>query len=228
MPSKAKTASKTRTLAKWDDEVSQSRDTQSKRKRDAVVRMAAREFSARGYHGTSLDDIAAALNVTKAALYYYVSGKQEILFEIHTQALDFGYEALDLACQEGRNGLERLALFLKTYIKWLTSEFGACAVLTEVSSLEKEHRLIVQSRRDTFDAALRQVMHDGVADGSIVPCRVQLVEMMIMGAVNWIPRWYRPDGANTSEEIGDAFVAALLQGLAPRPAAARAKKAAAR
>lgn len=208
--------SKARTSNKWDEGVATSRDEQYRRKRDAVVRMAARQFSAKGYHGTSLDDIAAGLNVTKAALYYYVTGKQEILFEIHTQALDFGYQALDLAVKQGGNGLERLSLFLNTYIDWLTSEFGACAVLIEVSSLGKAHRQTVQSRRDAFDLALRRVMTDGIADGSIVSCNVQVVEFMIMGAVNWIPRWYRPDGANTGEEIGQEFVTCMLQGLQPR------------
>ncbi|MBP6816278.1 MAG: helix-turn-helix transcriptional regulator, partial [Burkholderiaceae bacterium] len=75
--------------AAWSNVVV-SRDEQFRLKRNALLREAARAFSGRGYHNTSLDDVAAVLGVTKAALYHYVRSKQEILFECHMLSLDLG------------------------------------------------------------------------------------------------------------------------------------------
>ena len=82
-----------------------SRDEQFRLKRNALLREAARAFSGRGYHNTSLDDVAAVLGVTKAALYHYVRSKQEILFECHMMSLDIGDEAMKYARTHGRTGI---------------------------------------------------------------------------------------------------------------------------
>ena len=90
-----------------------SRDEQFRLKRNALLREAARAFSGRGYHNTSLDDVAAVLGVTKAALYHYVRSKQEILFECHMLSLDLGDEALDYARRHGHTGLEQTTLLAR-------------------------------------------------------------------------------------------------------------------
>ena len=97
-------------MARWNDAVL-TRDEQYRLKRQAVIREAGRAFSREGFHGTSLEDIAKTLNVTKAALYHYVKGKHEILFECHKLAHDLGEEAIKEATEKGDNGLEKLTLF---------------------------------------------------------------------------------------------------------------------
>jgi TetR/AcrR family transcriptional regulator len=201
-------------MTRWKDALLNS-DELFKRKRDAVVRQAAIAFSENGFHGTSLDDIAKTLRVTKAALYHYVSGKQEILYECHKIALDLGDQALARIYNLESTGREKIASFLLIYIEMLAGELGSCAVLTDLSAMTDQDRAHILQRRDQFDRTFRKLISEGVEDGSIAPCDPRLVGFLIMGAVNWIPRWYKPGGERTPKEIADQFVQTILNGLAP-------------
>ena len=202
-------------MARWKSENLGS-DQLYKRKRDAVIRQAARAFGEYGFHGTSLDEIAKTLSVTKAALYYYVRSKQEILFECHTIALDLGDTALEEAMRSGTTGLARLSTFIRVYIEMLTGELGSCALLTDLSSLTADHRRKIIARRDHFDARLRAIIDQGIADGSIAARNVKLAGFLVMGAVNWVPRWFSNEGPSSGAEVAEAFVRMLENGLAPR------------
>ena len=79
---------------RWRDALPSREDLQ-KLKKAALIREAGRAFKAKGFHQTSLDEVAEALNVTKAALYYYVKGKRELLYETQAMALDLGDQALE-------------------------------------------------------------------------------------------------------------------------------------
>lgn len=199
-------------MGRWNDAVL-TRDEQYRLKRQAVIREAGRAFSKEGFHGTSLEDIAKTLNVTKAALYHYVKGKHEILYECHRLAHDLGDEAIDAARRDGKTGLEKLTLFLTSYIETLTGEFGSCVVLTDIDSLRTDDRNEIIARRDKFDRGFRAIIQEGIDDGSIRKCDPKLADLMIMGAVNWIPKWYSPEGARTGREIAEGFVALMVHGL---------------
>lgn len=182
-----------------------SRDEQFRLKRNALLREAARAFAARGYHNTSLDDVAAALGVTKAALYHYVRSKQEILFECHMMSLDIGDEAMKHARESGRNGLEKITLLARRYIELVTGEMGQMAVLSEYDALAPESRAVVGRRRDQFEKAMRELLREGIADGSVRAVDDKLAVFFFMGAVNWMTRWFRPDGEASGADIAAAF-----------------------
>jgi AcrR family transcriptional regulator len=190
--------------AAWSNVVA-SQDEQFRLKRDALLREAARAFSARGFHSTSLDDVAASLGVTKAALYHYVSSKQEILFECHSLSLDLGDQALAYARAHGRTGLERVSLLARRYIELITGEVGRFAVLSEFHALEPDGRAAILKRRDAFERAMRGMIQDGIQDGSVRAVDPRLAVFFFMGAVNWMTRWYRPDGDRSGAEIAAAF-----------------------
>lgn len=200
------------------------RGTQFKMKRDAVVREAGRAFRRRGYTNTSLEDIAKELKVTKAALYHYVKSKPEILFECHKMALDAGKEALDRACRDGRSPLERISLYFLHYIELLAGGIDTGAVLMDVSALLPEHRRIVASRRGEIDQRLRSIIAEGIADGSIAAEDPKLTIFYLMGTINWIAAWYREDGSHRPAEIARIYRDMLVNGLAPRRAAAAARR----
>ncbi len=183
-------------------------------KREAVLNEAGRAFGKKGYHNTSLDDIASTLGVSKGTLYNYVKDKQEILFEFHKRALDIGDRSLDRFDGLGLNGAGQLKRSLSDYITALLEELGVCAVLTEVEALRPEHREIVVARRDAFQVRLAKIIADGIADGSIRPIiDPSLAIFTFMGAINWMPRWYSEDGRFTAEQIAESMTDLLLKGL---------------
>src|ERR1700761_4568655 len=110
-----------------------SRERQHDRevKREAVIRAAAHAFNHKGYHNTSLDDIAAALEVTKPTVYYYVTNKEQLLFECFVA----GVEQIRAGFREARDmdipARERLHTVLRLYAKVMASEFGWCMVRVE-------------------------------------------------------------------------------------------------
>jgi AcrR family transcriptional regulator len=191
-----------------------SQDDVYRMKREAVLREAGRAFSKKGYHNTSLDEVAKTLNVTKAALYNYVRDKQEILFECHKLALDLGDRAVEHALARGTTGLEKLRLFMTQYIELITGELGSCAVLIEVDALRPQDRQRIVARRDDFQRRFVKMIKEGIADGTVAPIEPKLAVFTFMGAINWMPRWYSPEGRFSGTEIAEHVTNLLLDGMA--------------
>lgn len=204
-PKPVRKARRPRRVSAWSDAV-QSPDQQFELKRRALIHAAARAFNARGYHNTSLDDVAAELGVTRAALYHYVGSKQEILFECHMLAYDLGDQAIEYARERAQNGLERGCLIIRRFIELFNGGMGRIAVMSEHETLQPDLQARVQQRRDKFDRELRSVIDSGIRDGSIRAVDPKLAVFFTMGAVNWMCiRWYRPDGPLSVEQIAASF-----------------------
>ncbi len=186
-------------------------------KRDAVVRAAAREFNARGYHNTSLDDIATALGVTKPTVYYYVANKEQLLFECFREGLQRIREVVIAVERSDRPARERLNTVLRGYATAVASEYGWCMVRAHEHDLGSELGRQINVLKSEIDLGLRRLLREGVADGSIGPCDPKIAAFAMAGALNWIAHWYRADQALTAAEVGDAFVAFFDNGLLPRP-----------
>jgi AcrR family transcriptional regulator len=186
-------------------------------KRTALLREAGRAFKRDGFHKASLDDIAQALNVTKGALYHYVRNKHEILFECHKLAMDLGEEALENAESQGSNGADKIRMLVGRLVENLTGDLGEIAVLTEVEALRPRDRKAIQERRDAFDRAFRGILEEGIAGGSIRECNVRMAEFWVMGALNWIPKWFSPEGQLSSHDLAETFADFAINGLAARP-----------
>jgi AcrR family transcriptional regulator len=206
---------KPRQVSAWKNAVL-NRDEQFTLKRRALVREAARAFSARGYYNTSLDDVAKQLGVTKAALYYYVKGKEEILFECHEISSDLADQAMAFAETVEGTGFGRVMALARRYLELLTSEFGAFAVLTEIDALTPAYRKVITARRDRFDHQFRTYVAAGIADGSIRPIDPKLTVFYFMGAVNWMTRWFNPHGTFNSQQIAEQFTDFLAEAIRAR------------
>jgi AcrR family transcriptional regulator len=199
--------------ARWADAVP-AREAQFETKRRALVREAARAFGRRGFHNTSLEDIAEALGVTKPALYRYVRTKHEILYEAKSIAFDAGAKARESAFAATQDPLERLRLYIILYIELVTSELGSYAVLAEpVTSLPPEYAEPIRLRMREADRALRDMVQAAMDSGTLPPGDPKLVVAFFMGAINHIARWYTPDGPLTGRQIGEAFAGFILNGL---------------
>lgn len=191
-------------------------DEQFELKRKALLREAARAFSANGYHATSLLDVAVTLGVTKTALYHYVKSKQEILLECHLMSLDLGDRAVAYSDRCGGTGRERIRCMTTRYLELLTSELGSVAVLVEFNALTPENRAIVAIRRDAFERHFRALVKRGIKDGSLRDTDPKLAVFFFMGAVNWLTQWFKPSGEYTGEHIAAQFSELLDEAIRAR------------
>jgi AcrR family transcriptional regulator len=197
-------------------------------KREAVIHAAAREFNRRGYHNTSLDDIAARLEVTKPTVYYYVTSKEQLLFECFVA----GVEQIRTAFREVRDlevpARERLNAVLRHYGTAVASEFGWCMVRAEDQDLSPAMSRHIKTLKSEIDHGIRRLIKEGMQDGSIGPCDPKMTAFALAGALNWIAHWYREDRSLTGAEIAAAFVTIFEGGLRPRSASEVGSRARAR
>jgi AcrR family transcriptional regulator len=197
-----------------------SRERQHDRevKREAVIRAAAHAFNHKGYHNTSLDDIAAALEVTKPTVYYYVTNKEQLLFECFVA----GVEQIRAGFREARNldvpARERLNVVLRNYATAVASEFGWCMVRVEDQDLSPDMSSHIKAMKSEIDQDIRRLIREGVQDGSIHPCDPKMTAFALAGSLNWIAHWYRENQSMTAAEIADAFITVFDNGLQPRTA----------
>jgi TetR/AcrR family transcriptional regulator len=188
-------------------------------KRASIVRAAAQCFNRAGFHGTSMDDIAERLGVTKAALYRYVNNKHELIFESFNLAMDSSFASLDRADAEGRDGLDKLRIALRGYLADLIGKLGHPVVLLEENALMPERSRVIIARRDAAEKRYRGLIDEGIRDGSITPCDPKLAVFALLGAVNWVPKWYRADGEWTGDQIVESLVHLITRGIAADRAA---------
>jgi AcrR family transcriptional regulator len=181
--------------------------------------MAVKMFLDEGYHRTTLNDVAAQLNITKPALYNYFRSKEEILGECYRLGQEM-YEAsiAEIERTEG-SGLVKLRQLIRAYVLVITTDFGMCLVRLDDRELGALPRAAVRAAKRRFDTAFRAQIAAGIADGSVVACDPKLATFAITGSLNWIGNWYRRDGALTATEIADAFALRLTEGVAAKPPA---------
>ena len=192
------------------------RSTLRERRRQAIIRAAATAFNREGFHNTSMDGLAAALNTSKPTLYQFFENKQKLLYACHQHAMDHGEAALALAHRDGKNGREKLAIFCRRYMYGVMDDFGSCAVLSDVDALLRSDRTAAIGRRARISAATKKLIEEGLRDGSFSSVDSKLATLFVLGVVNWILVWYRPDGDRTRDEIVETFITMLETGLTPR------------
>lgn len=197
---------------KWNNAVGGANE-QYQLKKQAVIAEASRAFGRHGYKNVSLDEIAAALNVTKPALYYYFKNKHELVYECHELAMQLGDRVLRDAIASEDTGYGRIAAFIKNYILMLTDKMGAPAILQDFSGMSAVHQKKIILRRRKFNQELREVLDGGVQDGSIAPCNAKMAVFWFMGAVSSIPHWLRSDGDLSSTEVAEMFTEFLAHGI---------------
>lgn len=195
-------------------------DAQFVAKRQAILREAAASFNRRGYHGTSLTDIAQTLGVSKAALYTYVKSKDELLYHCHEAAMDAASESLRLARDAGGTALDQLCATLRNYLRMILSNEACFVVLLEEQALQPDKVAQIIERRDGFEGELRGLVAAGILDGSIAPCNPKLAVFSALGAMNWVQKWYVPGGAWSGEQVAVALVQLIERMVSARPVAA--------
>jgi TetR/AcrR family transcriptional regulator len=197
-----------------------SRRLQHELKREALLRAAIPAFNRRGFHQTSLDEIARKVGVTKAALYYYFPNKNALLAACLERAQSIAWQSLEQALRDGRNGREKITLMLRRYLENTIEDLGECMLLTEEHSLEARDRARLIEQRDETEKALRKLIAEGIEDGSIVPCNPKLAVFALLGAVNWVPKWFSRHGSWSHHQTAAAITEMLDRMLSTEPSPA--------
>jgi AcrR family transcriptional regulator len=179
-----------------------------------IYRTAAEIILRKGYDATSVNDIANALGMTKAGLYHYIHGKKELLFDI----MNYGMEQLDEEVVRPARAIPdaatRLRFMLASHARLVTRGQGAVTILVdEITALSPaQHRKITRHKRAYFDF-LRDTLEELKAEGKLLDVNTTAAAFTLLGMVLWPSRWFRQDGALTSEQVAEEIVKIAFQGL---------------
>src|ERR1700731_4821353 len=178
-----------------------------------ILKSAAKAFRRLGYHGATVEQIAAALHMKKGNLYYYFRNKEEILFACHQYSLE---RLLALLGEVELSGLppdEKIRRLIVVFVHTILDELHGTALFLDLEAMAPGHLKTIIAGRDRFDHGMRKVLDEGIRTGAFAQADAKLLSFAILGAVNWIPRWYSPAGPASSQEIADRFAEYLIAGL---------------
>jgi AcrR family transcriptional regulator len=182
-------------------------------KREAVLRAAAQVFNERGFVASTLDEVAERLQITKPTLYYYVSSKDEILYECVRLGLTMLQDAIQTAGASGGSALDKLVVAMRKYAEIVTMDFGMCVIRVGEDPLPPDSQRRLREIKAVIDQEFRELIRQGIAEGSIKECDPKITAFTLAGALSWIGRWYQSGGELTPAQIADSCITLLVQGL---------------
>jgi AcrR family transcriptional regulator len=165
-----------------------------------------------------MQDIAQAVNLQKASLYYHVNSKQEILVALLDRALDLLIQHMEAVISLPLPPEERLRQAILAYLQAMLDHRDLAAVLLlEHRSLEPAYQSRHIPRRDRFERLWRDLIQEGLDSGSFCCSDPVIAVRALLGVMNWTITWYRPDGSLSVHSIAMQFADLFLQGLLVRP-----------
>ena len=179
-------------------------------RRIEILKSAAAAFRRRGYHGASVDEIASALAMTKGNLYYYFRNKEDILYACHEYSLDILLLLMHKVQDEPIAADEKLRKLILAFVHLILDELQGTALTLDPEALSPPLFAKVIAKRDEFDRGMRAIIQQGMDDGLFAKGDPKMMEFAIMGAVNWISKWFDPSGPMTSQQIGESFADYLV------------------
>ncbi|HEV8268990.1 MAG TPA: TetR/AcrR family transcriptional regulator [Thermoanaerobaculia bacterium] len=193
-----------------------------KEKRLRILESAVRSFAKRGFFGTSMDDIAEDLLLTRGSLYYYYRDKEEILALCHEVALEAVNDVLDRVRAAGLPPEAAVRRLVVEHTRIMVDKFHGTVLALEFDALDAKRRAAVVEARDRFERGLREVIEEGIRKKVFRRVDPKMTSFAIFGAINWVARWYRPGGGSSPDEIGEAFADLFLGGMLARKGGERA------
>jgi AcrR family transcriptional regulator len=183
-----------------------------RRRRAQILHAALRAFRERGYHATTLDDIAEHVGVRKTALYHYFPDKEAILYECHQESLG----ELDRLIKEAKRldtATEKLNHVIREHVRVMTETLEGSPLAFEVTAFSPTRQREIIAARDRYERAVRRIIDQGIKHGEFRPVNSKVAVFAVLGAINWIARWYRPEGSIQAPELGTEFAEHLVGGL---------------
>lgn len=184
--------------------------------RAAVLAAAIDLFNRKGYDATSVGDIADALGVTKSAIYHHVDSKEQLLARALDEALGELEAAVSAASRAGgeQPAYDRLRAVVRRSVEVLVGHQPAVTLLLRVRGNSPTERDGLRRRR-AIDARLTSLVRDAVAEGALrADLDPELVSRLLLGTVNSLVEWYRPDGPLGVDDLATAVTRMVFEGLA--------------
>lgn len=183
---------------------------------EAILRAAASVFCRKGYHGATMADIAADVNLTAGSLYHHFPGKEELLAAVLELGMTQVTSSVSAVVESDLSPADKLRQIVQVHIRSEIENVNiAAAVIFESRALLDVPgiREPYIRQRDTLERLYRQVIEEGIAAGDFRPVDVGIFVKTLFGALNWVSLWYRESGRLTGEQIAAEIATTFLYSL---------------
>jgi AcrR family transcriptional regulator len=168
---------------------------------DHIYRVAAEIMCRKGYEATSMNDIAEAVGLTKAGLYHYIRGKEDLLFEIMSFGMDMVDEDVIAPAREIADAQLRLETIVGRHSRRIMEQGGAVTILLEeMSALTPAHQRVIRNRKRAYFKLVRDTLDQLSAEGKLRDLDPTVAAFSLFGMILWTSRWYRHGGELTPEQ----------------------------
>jgi AcrR family transcriptional regulator len=194
----------------------QKGDSPADERAAGIYRVAAELITEKGFDATSMSEIAQAVNLTKAGLYYYVPGKKELLYSIVRYGMETIEEGVIAPCGLIEDPIKRLREVVRRHTFLLTEIGGSITILTdEINGLTPAHRRKMVEKKRAYLGFVRETLERIKTGGLLRSENVSLASMNLFSTILGVARWYQPDGPESgeevAEEVADFVMAAVLK-----------------
>jgi len=182
-----------------------------------ILAAAARLFREKGYHATSMQDLAEAVGMQRGSFYYYIRTKEDLLFRVMCDAMEAFIRALRPVAEQPGDPRDKLRRAVKEHLKVLAERTDAVTVLLhELKALSPRRQREIVALRDAYEGLIRRILAEGAEQGVLAAESPKLAGFVVLAVMNWPYQWYRPTGPAPPEELAAAFAHILLRGLERR------------
>lgn len=190
-----------------------------RKRRAEVLDVAARVFHEKGYDATTIQDIADEIGILKGSVYYYISSKEDVLFELLEEVHQAALKAVLEAVERDGDSLQKIHAFVETLSRFNAENRVRMGILLhDFRSLSEDRRREIVRERDRYDRILRELITEGQEQGSVCPdIDAKLAALAVMGMINTIYQWYRPAGRQKATTIGAFYADFVIRALACDP-----------
>ncbi len=179
-----------------------------------IIEISTKLFNEKSYSATSVQDIAEALGVTKAALYYYISSKEEIIFEIFDQTMTTAEKRLSMLMKKEMSVEERIRKIIYNQIMAVFDNAPSISIFfTEKAHLSPKNLEIITKRHRNYEEVIANVFKKGVEEGILKSIDVFPTVYAILGMCNWLYHWYQPCGRLSPKELSSMYSDMILHGI---------------
>lgn len=173
-------------------------------------------FAEKGFHGTSVGDIGERANIQRGSLYYHIRSKEELLWDVLRTYTEKALEGAESITGADLDPEQKLRLLVRHHVQIIAAHQAEVAIQQrDADALTGDRAAELQALRDRVQAAWQQVLDEGHRVGRFRTAD-HVITNGLLGMVNFVYMWYRPDGGDTPEDIAEKFSNVLNEGLLTR------------
>jgi AcrR family transcriptional regulator len=182
---------------------------------DKIFAEAVRIFRQKGYHATSMQNIADAVGLQKGSLYHYISSKEELLFRIFERSTGALTQQLEEIIAAKDSPTDKLRRAIQAHLVALCEQLDIYSVyISERRALSGRYHAKVRAEGEKHARLLEQIIQQGIAGKDFRALDAKMAAHAILGMCNWLYQWYSPDGRLTPQQIAGIFSDLAVEGLA--------------